>query len=374
MTERCTFAGVKHPWLQHLIPGIERLAAGYHLGNYVLTRTDPPEKVWEVSPPSSRSAARTLRDCVLLLIDVSGCPSQSMPIYVRCGMQALYHGREQAKLLGMARVEELLKVRGLVQHQLETLLLFTQRVRAADRLFVYSSSPSEPEHQARHRIRLSHQRPRAHPSLHPDLPNRHLGPPRTRHYQIPHLQRVLLPPLETRRETACAPGRSGRGVERGGLQVDGFPNCGQGQGDLDQGECACSACRLGIRSPAQFRGRDVFIRTRAATGVAHSLHDAQGHNFTVPHLLGDEKLAKDFENGEIAVFRLAPADYHRYHSPIAGTVGKSTSIEGSYFVRVSLWHRYLGLCFWKLQELTAFAGTCLCMGLVGTHRLSTPSA
>lgn len=40
-----------------------------------------------------------------------------MPIYVRCGMQALYHGREQAKLLGMARVEELLKVRGqAVQH------------------------------------------------------------------------------------------------------------------------------------------------------------------------------------------------------------------------------------------------------------------
>ncbi|TKA54757.1 hypothetical protein B0A53_02566 [Rhodotorula sp. CCFEE 5036] len=72
--------GVKHPWLQRLIPGIEKLAAGYHLGNYVLTRTDPPEKVWE-----------------------------SMPIYVRCGMQALYHGREQAKLLGMARVEELLK-------------------------------------------------------------------------------------------------------------------------------------------------------------------------------------------------------------------------------------------------------------------------
>lgn len=34
-----------------------------------------------------------------------------MPIYVRCGMQALYHGREQAKLLGMVRVEEMLKVR-----------------------------------------------------------------------------------------------------------------------------------------------------------------------------------------------------------------------------------------------------------------------
>jgi hypothetical protein len=59
--------------------------------------------------------------------------SQSMPIYVRCGMQALYHGREQAKLLGMARVEELLKVREHIHHHHEA-LLSTQRVRAADRL------------------------------------------------------------------------------------------------------------------------------------------------------------------------------------------------------------------------------------------------
>ena len=101
---------------------------------------------------------------------------------------------------------------------------------------------------------------------------------------------------------------------------------------------ACSACVLGARSPTlPISGsiRRVSCPLRE-TGVAHSLNNIQGHNFTVPHLLGDEKLAKDFENGEIAVFRLAPADYHRYHSPIAGTVGKSTSIKGSYFVRLSL--------------------------------------
>jgi phosphatidylserine decarboxylase len=34
-----------------------------------------------------------------------------MPIYVRIGMQALYHGKEQARLLGDNHVEEMLKVR-----------------------------------------------------------------------------------------------------------------------------------------------------------------------------------------------------------------------------------------------------------------------
>lgn len=59
-----------------------------------------------------------------------------MPIYVRCGMQALYHGREQAKMLGMARVEELLKVRGQAVHYHEA-LLFLQREGAADRLWLH---------------------------------------------------------------------------------------------------------------------------------------------------------------------------------------------------------------------------------------------
>lgn len=70
-------------------------------------------------------------------------------------------------------------------------------------------------------------------------------------------------------------------------------------------------------------------------GTAPDSSSSQGHNFTIASLLEDAEQAKQYENGEIAVFRLAPADYHRYHSPVAGTVGKSKSIEGCYYVRLS---------------------------------------
>lgn len=44
--------------------------------------------------------------------------SQSMPIYVRIGMQALYHGKRQAKLLATKRVADLLKEQSIKQGKL----------------------------------------------------------------------------------------------------------------------------------------------------------------------------------------------------------------------------------------------------------------
>ncbi|ODV95084.1 hypothetical protein PACTADRAFT_50906 [Pachysolen tannophilus NRRL Y-2460] len=38
-----------------------------------------------------------------------------------------------------------------------------------------------------------------------------------------------------------------------------------------------------------------------------------------------------FENGSIGIFRLAPQDYHRFHSPCDGIVGEPKFIEGEYF-------------------------------------------
>ncbi len=38
-----------------------------------------------------------------------------------------------------------------------------------------------------------------------------------------------------------------------------------------------------------------------------------------------------FENGSVAIFRLAPQDYHRFHSPIDGVVGDTTDIPGQYY-------------------------------------------
>ncbi|XP_024521202.1 phosphatidylserine decarboxylase proenzyme 2 [Selaginella moellendorffii] len=54
----------------------------------------------------------------------------------------------------------------------------------------------------------------------------------------------------------------------------------------------------------------------------------KGRRFSVPGLLGDKALAKQFEGGPIAIFRLAPQDYHRFHVPISGVLGPLIDIPG----------------------------------------------
>ncbi|KAF9586181.1 hypothetical protein BGW38_008898 [Lunasporangiospora selenospora] len=58
----------------------------------------------------------------------------------------------------------------------------------------------------------------------------------------------------------------------------------------------------------------------------------KGVTFSVAKLLGDEELAKKYEGGALAIFRLAPQDYHRFHSPVQGTVvTDAVKIDGTYF-------------------------------------------
>ncbi|KAK4693998.1 phosphatidylserine decarboxylase, partial [Phenoliferia sp. Uapishka_3] len=57
----------------------------------------------------------------------------------------------------------------------------------------------------------------------------------------------------------------------------------------------------------------------------------KGKGFTIGALLGDESLAAEFEGGELAIFRLSPADYHRYNSPVECVVGPTRSIQGDYY-------------------------------------------
>jgi phosphatidylserine decarboxylase precursor len=45
----------------------------------------------------------------------------------------------------------------------------------------------------------------------------------------------------------------------------------------------------------------------------------------------DVKLGKKFDDGAVASFRLSPQDYHRYHSPISGTVKEFRSLPGEYY-------------------------------------------
>ncbi|CAE7078243.1 unnamed protein product [Rhizoctonia solani] len=59
----------------------------------------------------------------------------------------------------------------------------------------------------------------------------------------------------------------------------------------------------------------------------------KGKNFSVSELLGDAKLseAKFGTNPSLAIFRLAPADYHRFHSPCAGLFSAPTSKGSKYY-------------------------------------------
>ncbi|KAI9207931.1 phosphatidylserine decarboxylase-domain-containing protein [Polychytrium aggregatum] len=74
----------------------------------------------------------------------------------------------------------------------------------------------------------------------------------------------------------------------------------------------------------------------ARTMVFPTIDDAtrlwiKGSSFTLSNLLGDARLGEHFADGSAAVFRLAPQDYHRFHSPIDGLQGPTKKIEGTYF-------------------------------------------
>lgn len=54
----------------------------------------------------------------------------------------------------------------------------------------------------------------------------------------------------------------------------------------------------------------------------------------MPKLLNvapDSAIAKTFAGGAMAIFRLAPADYHRFHSPIDAEIGEFEHVPGNYY-------------------------------------------
>jgi phosphatidylserine decarboxylase len=48
--------------------------------------------------------------------------------------------------------------------------------------------------------------------------------------------------------------------------------------------------------------------------------------------LNNAELAKKYMDGSLVIIRLAPADYHRYHFPLAENVSSNTKIDGDYSV------------------------------------------
>ncbi|CUA68523.1 phosphatidylserine decarboxylase [Rhizoctonia solani] len=59
----------------------------------------------------------------------------------------------------------------------------------------------------------------------------------------------------------------------------------------------------------------------------------KGREFSVNRLLGGTYAheAPKYDGGALGIFRLAPQDYHRFHSPVDGVVGPMTYIAGEYY-------------------------------------------
>lgn len=73
---------------------------------------------------------------------------------------------------------------------------------------------------------------------------------------------------------------------------------------------------------------------RTHFGTRSTPNRVKGNNFTIPNLLNvpaDSDTAKYFDDASLAIFRLAPADYHRFHSPIDGEIGEIVDVPGQYY-------------------------------------------
>jgi len=90
-------------------------------------------------------------------------------------------------------------------------------------------------------------------------------------------------------------------------------------------ECPDDPYRLVSAADCRFMG---FESVTDATKVW-----IKGRDFSVGRLLGEayKNQVDKYIGGALGIFRLAPQDYHRFHSPVAGKIGNMTYIPGEYY-------------------------------------------
>jgi len=79
--------------------------------------------------------------------------------------------------------------------------------------------------------------------------------------------------------------------------------------------CSAADCRLNVFTSIS-TSKDIWIK---------------GANFNLKNLLKDDALATEFDNCALTIFRLAPQDYHRFHSPFEGTLEEIRPFQGEYY-------------------------------------------
>ena len=81
----------------------------------------------------------------------------------------------------------------------------------------------------------------------------------------------------------------------------------------------------GVISPAD--GKIVVFPSIASTQQFY----VKGELFDLSKFFNSSDLASKYEGGGMAVIRLAPTDYHRFHFPISGYVGENERLNGFYY-------------------------------------------
>jgi len=80
-----------------------------------------------------------------------------------------------------------------------------------------------------------------------------------------------------------------------------------------------------IVSPCDGRVRTAgFLETRG-----RSRFEVKGRSYTVDELMGRQGWWSDLESGGYAIIYLSPADYHRVHSPVDGSVRSVWHLDGT---------------------------------------------
>jgi len=83
----------------------------------------------------------------------------------------------------------------------------------------------------------------------------------------------------------------------------------------------------------------------------------KGRPYSVAELVGDEADAAALAGGTFAVVYLSPRDYHRVHSPVAGTMGKVHGISGDLYPVNSIGERHVPDLFVRNQRVAMFIDT-----------------
>ncbi|HEY6561184.1 MAG TPA: archaetidylserine decarboxylase [Polyangiaceae bacterium] len=73
--------------------------------------------------------------------------------------------------------------------------------------------------------------------------------------------------------------------------------------------------------------------------------NVKGRPYDVAELIGDPELAARYRGGQFAVVYLSPRDYHRVHSPVAGTITSVRGIPGDLFPVNAIGERHIPRLF-----------------------------